>query len=51
MAKVVKIFTTIRNNWKKSAFAAVAFSYGVSYSNEKYELVSSQRVVNFDSTN
>ncbi|XP_037050418.1 acylglycerol kinase, mitochondrial-like [Bradysia coprophila] len=38
MAKVVKIFTTIRNNWKKSAFAAVAFSYGVSYSNEKYEI-------------
>lgn len=37
MAKVVKIFTTIRNNWKKSTFAAVALSYGVSYSNEKYE--------------
>ncbi|KAJ6643410.1 Acylglycerol kinase, mitochondrial [Pseudolycoriella hygida] len=38
MAKVVKIFTTIRNNWKKSAFAAVAFSYGVSFANEKYEI-------------
>lgn len=37
MARIVKLFTTIRNNWKKSAFAFGLVSYGVSYAREKYE--------------
>ncbi|XP_014601075.1 PREDICTED: acylglycerol kinase, mitochondrial [Polistes canadensis] len=37
MARVLKFFKTIRNNWKKSAFGAAVLSYGVSYSKEKYD--------------
>ncbi|XP_035728733.1 acylglycerol kinase, mitochondrial-like isoform X3 [Vespa mandarinia] len=37
MARMLKFLQTIRNNWKKSTFGAVALSYGVSYSKESYD--------------
>ncbi|KAI4492322.1 hypothetical protein M0802_009832 [Mischocyttarus mexicanus] len=37
MARILKFFQTIRNNWKKSAFGAAALSYGISYSKESYD--------------
>lgn len=37
MAKVLNFLRVLRNNWKKSTFGAVAFSYGVSYSKDAYE--------------
>lgn len=37
MAVVVKYVTKIRNNWKKSIFAAVVLSYGGSWAKEKYD--------------
>ncbi|KZC09762.1 PREDICTED: acylglycerol kinase, mitochondrial [Dufourea novaeangliae] len=36
MAKVLKCFRTIRNNWKKSVLGVAALSYGVSYSKDAY---------------
>ncbi|XP_063698579.1 acylglycerol kinase, mitochondrial [Culicoides brevitarsis] len=38
MAFVVRWAKTIRNNWKKSTFAACALAYGVSYAKDKYEI-------------
>ncbi|XP_034253378.1 acylglycerol kinase, mitochondrial [Thrips palmi] len=37
MAKIVKIFETLRNNWKKSVFGTVALVYGVDYLMYSYE--------------
>lgn len=37
MAKILKFFQTIRNNWKKSVVGVAALSYGVSYSKDVYE--------------
>lgn len=37
MAKIFKFFQTIKNNWKMSSVAAVALSYGVSYSKDAYK--------------
>lgn len=37
MSRVIKIVKGVRNNWKKSLFAAGAISYGVNYGIEKYE--------------
>lgn len=34
---LIKVLKGIRNHWKKSAFAAGALAYGISYGNEKYE--------------
>uniref|UniRef100_A0A182ITG8 Acylglycerol kinase, mitochondrial n=1 Tax=Anopheles atroparvus TaxID=41427 RepID=A0A182ITG8_ANOAO len=38
MAFVLRFAKTLRNNWKKSTVFASALAYGVSYSNEKYEI-------------
>ncbi|XP_058055935.1 acylglycerol kinase, mitochondrial [Anopheles bellator] len=38
MAFVLRFAKTVRNNWKKSTVFASAVAYGVSYSNEKYEI-------------
>lgn len=38
MAKILKFFRVIRNNWKKSLVGTAALSYGVSYSKETYEI-------------
>lgn len=38
MAFVLRFAKTVRNNWKKSTVFASALAYGVSYSNEKYEI-------------
>ncbi|XP_076174287.1 acylglycerol kinase-like protein Mulk [Ptiloglossa arizonensis] len=38
MAKIFKFFQTIKNNWKMSSVAAVALSYGVSYSKDAYNI-------------
>lgn len=43
MAKVLKIFKTLRNNWKKSTFASAAIAYGINYGKEKYEIESLMR--------
>lgn len=37
MAKVIKIFKTVRENWKKSILAIVITGYGVKFVNRKYE--------------
>ncbi|OAD61585.1 Acylglycerol kinase, mitochondrial, partial [Eufriesea mexicana] len=37
MAKILNIFRTIRNNWKKSLVGGAALSYGVTYSKEVYD--------------
>lgn len=37
MSRVIKFFTTIRNNWKKSLVGAAALSYGASYANDTYQ--------------
>ncbi|XP_074103368.1 acylglycerol kinase-like protein Mulk [Cotesia typhae] len=37
MSRVIKFFTTIRNNWKKSLIGAAALSYGASYANYTYQ--------------
>lgn len=37
MAFVLRFAKTVRNNWKKSTFAACALAYGVSYARDKYE--------------
>nr|XP_022323840.1 acylglycerol kinase, mitochondrial-like [Crassostrea virginica] len=37
MAKVVKIFKTVKDNWKKSIFAVVITAYGVRFIDRKYE--------------
>ncbi|XP_078037482.1 acylglycerol kinase-like protein Mulk [Augochlora pura] len=37
MAKIIKFFQTIRNNWKKSVVGVAALSYGVSYSKDAFE--------------
>ena len=37
MAKILKFFQTIRNNWKKSVVGVAALSYGVSYSKDIYD--------------
>ena len=39
MAKVVKIFKTVKDNWKKSIFAVVVTAYGVRFIDRKYEYV------------
>ncbi|XP_067010132.2 acylglycerol kinase, mitochondrial [Anabrus simplex] len=36
MSKIVKLVQTLRNNWKKSVFGAVALTYGVNYGINKY---------------
>uniref|UniRef100_A0A182R076 Acylglycerol kinase, mitochondrial n=1 Tax=Anopheles farauti TaxID=69004 RepID=A0A182R076_9DIPT len=38
MAFVIRFAKAVRNNWKKSTVFASALAYGVSYSNEKYEI-------------
>lgn len=38
MAKVLSLLKTIRNNWKKSMLGAAAFSYGISYCKQTYEI-------------
>jgi acylglycerol kinase len=38
MAKLISILKTIRNNWKKSTFAACLVAYGVDYGHEKYKV-------------
>lgn len=43
MAKVLKIFKTLRNHWKKSTFASASLVYGVNYGREKYEIESLMR--------
>lgn len=35
---ILKVLKTIKNNWKKSAFAVCALSYGASYANDKYKI-------------
>lgn len=37
MAKLVKVFQTLRNNWKKTVFGTAAVTYGVNYGLDKYE--------------
>ncbi|XP_046387608.1 acylglycerol kinase, mitochondrial [Ischnura elegans] len=37
MAKVLRILKTLRNNWKKSTFAFLAISYGVSYAKDRHD--------------
>ncbi|XP_043269650.1 acylglycerol kinase, mitochondrial [Venturia canescens] len=37
MSRIIKLFTTIRNNWKKSVVGAAAFTYGVNYGIESYD--------------
>lgn len=37
MARVIKFAQTIRNNWKKSVFAAVVVAYGTNYAKNSYE--------------
>ncbi|XP_076239270.1 acylglycerol kinase-like protein Mulk [Calliopsis andreniformis] len=37
MAKIIRFFKTIRNNWKKSVAGVAALSYGVSYSKDVYD--------------
>lgn len=46
MSSVIKFAKTIRNNWKKSVFAALAVSYGISYGNEKYKYVKKKTKIN-----
>ncbi|XP_034950527.1 acylglycerol kinase, mitochondrial [Chelonus insularis] len=43
MSRIVKIVTTIRNNWKKSLVGVAAVTYGVSYASEKYQTNSLMR--------
>ncbi|XP_062552255.1 acylglycerol kinase, mitochondrial [Armigeres subalbatus] len=38
MAFIIRFAKGVRNHWKKSTFLASAVAYGVSYSNEKYEI-------------
>ncbi|CAG9119505.1 unnamed protein product [Plutella xylostella] len=38
MERIVKISKTIRNNWKKSTFAAVVVGYAVNKAKEKYDI-------------
>ncbi|KAL0100333.1 hypothetical protein PUN28_019594 [Cardiocondyla obscurior] len=38
MAKVLTLLKTIRNNWKKSVVGAAAFSYGISYGKQTYDI-------------
>ncbi|XP_012271440.1 acylglycerol kinase, mitochondrial [Orussus abietinus] len=38
MGKIIQFLKVIRNNWKKSVIGTVAFSYGVSYGNGRYEI-------------
>uniref|UniRef100_A0A182UI69 Acylglycerol kinase, mitochondrial n=1 Tax=Anopheles melas TaxID=34690 RepID=A0A182UI69_9DIPT len=38
MAFVIRFAKAVRNNWKKSTVFGSALAYGVSYSNEKYEI-------------
>lgn len=38
MAFVIRFAKGVRNHWKKSAFLASAVTYGISYSNEKYDI-------------
>lgn len=38
MAFVIRFAKGVRNHWKKSTFLASAVAYGVTYSNEKYEI-------------
>lgn len=37
MAKLVKVFKTLRNNWKKTVFGTVALTYGFQYGLHSYE--------------
>ncbi|XP_072040756.1 acylglycerol kinase, mitochondrial-like [Amphiura filiformis] len=36
MAALMKVFSTLRNHWKKSTFFAVASSYGIYYLHDRY---------------
>lgn len=38
MAFIIRFAKGVRNHWKKSTFLASSIAYGVSYSNEKYEI-------------
>ncbi|KAK3909100.1 Acylglycerol kinase, mitochondrial [Frankliniella fusca] len=37
MARLVKVFKTLRNNWKKTVFGTIALTYGVQYGLHSYE--------------
>jgi hypothetical protein len=45
MAFVIKTVKTLRNNWKKSTFAAVALTYGYGYAKEYFELVNITSII------
>ncbi|XP_057371062.1 acylglycerol kinase, mitochondrial-like [Daphnia carinata] len=36
MARIIRIFKTLRNNWKKTTFGLIVVSYGVNYGVKKY---------------
>jgi len=37
MTKVVKLFKTVKNNWKKSVFIFGVAFYGLHYASDKYK--------------
>ncbi|XP_075234797.1 acylglycerol kinase-like protein Mulk isoform X2 [Lycorma delicatula] len=43
MAKVIKVFKVIRNNWKKSVFFSGVLVYGVNYGVKKYDTYQQMR--------
>ncbi|XP_029673153.1 acylglycerol kinase, mitochondrial isoform X1 [Formica exsecta] len=38
MAKILNLLKTVRNNWKKSVLGIAAFSYGISYGKQTYDV-------------
>uniref|UniRef100_A0A1B6E9W4 Acylglycerol kinase, mitochondrial n=1 Tax=Clastoptera arizonana TaxID=38151 RepID=A0A1B6E9W4_9HEMI len=38
MAKLVKVFKVLQNNWKKSTVGSLALMYGVNYGKERYRI-------------
>lgn len=47
MAKIVKFFKVIRNNWKKSTVGSLALLYGVNYGKEQYKYVFKKLLLKF----
>jgi len=41
--KILNTLKTIRNNWKKSTFAACLLAYGVDYGHEKHKVTEMMR--------
>jgi len=39
MARVMKIFTVVRNHWKKTVVGIAALSYGANYMRNKFRWV------------